>query len=492
MIEPFIAAFPVDEMRKALRVSLAENDVSSELRPPQFTYVPSNHAKALNPETTIVEGMRGAGKSHWWLALSSKPHRQYIASAFPEAHLEENIDISQGYGLGLPNAVAPDKDTLGRLRSEFKPRHIWLAVVALHCEFPAPFPAVAATWRERVLWVSENSEQYNALLENAASDLVRKGRKRLILFDALDRLADDWEGIRPLTKALFQVALDMLATKAIRLKLFVRPDMLQDRDMLAFPDSSKLSARKVALTWARKDLYALLFQCLANDPENGSVFRKHVKTYWGPHWLDAVGVFALPKRLRVDEVLQSELFGALAGPAMAAGPHGTKKGVPYTWLPNHLVDGHDQVSPRSFFAALRSAAEMELPSWPYAIHFSGLKSGVQQASRIRVEEITQEDYPWVQTVMEPLKGLNVPFYDFEFTNVWEQRQTLKAVSLKMGTQTQGVKLLPAHYEQGEEGVLRDLKDLGVIHEMVDGRIQMPDVYRVAFGLGRKGGVKPLK
>jgi hypothetical protein len=30
-------------------------------------------------------------------------------------------------------------------------------------------------------------------------------------------------------------------------------------------------------------------------------------------------------------------------------------------------------------------------------------------------------------------------------------------------------------------------------ERIDGkRIQMPDVYRVAFGFGRRGGVKPLK
>jgi hypothetical protein len=28
--------------------------------------------------------------------------------------------------------------------------------------------------------------------------------------------------------------------------------------------------------------------------------------------------------------------------------------------------------------------------------------------------------------------------------------------------------------------------------MQDRRVQMPDVYRLAFGLGRRGGVKPLK
>jgi hypothetical protein len=57
---------------------------------------------------------------------------------------------------------------------------------------------------------------------------------------------------------------------------------------------------------------------------------------------------------------------------------------------------------------------------------------------------------------------------------------------------QEVKLPPQHLEQGEEGVLQDIAELGLVQFLRDGRIQMPDVYRIGFGLGRKGGVKPLK
>ena len=42
------------------------------------------------------------------------------------------------------------------------------------------------------------------------------------------------------------------------------------------------------------------------------------------------------------------------------------------------------------------------------------------------------------------------------------------------------------------GLIQDLTDLGILQPLPDGRLQMPDVYRVAFGLGRKGGVKPLR
>jgi hypothetical protein len=93
--------FPKKQLRAALLGALPENDqVSGNLREPQFTYVPPSHAKALNPDNTIVEGMRGAGKSHWWAALNLEQHRRYLAAAFPEARIESDFTISQGFGLG--------------------------------------------------------------------------------------------------------------------------------------------------------------------------------------------------------------------------------------------------------------------------------------------------------------------------------------------------------------------------------------------------------
>jgi hypothetical protein len=47
-----------------------------------------------------------------------------------------------------------------------------------------------------------------------------------------------------------------------------------------------------------------------------------------------------------------------------------------------------------------------------------------------------------------------------------------------------------HIERGWDGVREDLQRLGLLETKKDGRIDMPDLYRVGFGLGRKGGVKP--
>ncbi len=201
----------------------------------------------------------------------------------------------------------------------------------------------------------------------------------------------------------------------------------------------------------------------------------------------------MPNALRIDESKQKDIFHAIAGPAMAGGPSGHKRGFPYTWLPNHLLDGREQVSPRSYCAALRHAVEQESPEeWPYPLHYKAIQTGVQEASRIRVDEITREDYPWVQELMEPLFGkIIVPCAPEEILALWRDKKTIGNLRNLAG-QSDKVKLPPQHMEEGPEGILRDLEGLGLIQRLRDGRIQMPDVYRIAFGLGRKGGVKPLK
>ena len=51
--------------------------------------------------------------------------------------------------------------------------------------------------------------------------------------------------------------------------------------------------------------------------------------------------------------------------------------------------------------------------------------------------------------------------------------------------------LPAqHADRGWDGIRDDLERLGLMETKKDGRMDMPDLYRVGFGLGRRGGVKP--
>jgi hypothetical protein len=488
--------FPKEDIRQAIIGSLPENDqaTSTPTQTVAFTYVPPSHARALDPDNTVVEGIRGAGKSFWWAALHSESHRRFVASVFPETRINKNLTTSQGFGTHMPPNQAPSKDTLAQLAKDYDLRHIWRAVVATQVGFPAPYPG-SGSWSEKVRWVVANPENFDETLYRADDLLSQQGKTHLILFDALDRLADNWQTIRPIARALFQVALDLKGCRSIRLKLFVRPDMIEDRDLLAFPDSSKLLARRVSLVWRRVDLYALLFQCLGNASLGGDSFREHCSKAFNLIWEHNAesDAWILPRALRVDEAVQKEVFHAITGPTMASGPSGHKRGFPYTWLSSHLVDGRDQVSPRSFCAALRQAATLETPEdWQYPLHYRNIHAGVQEASRIRVHEITREDYPWVNIVMEPLRGhITVPCDVKDILYLWDNTGTIDTLH-DLSALTDVVKLPPQHQEQRGEGILNDLEALGLIQRLSLRRIQMPDVYRIAFGLGRRGGVKPLK
>lgn len=486
-----------DAIRKAIRTALPDiepgpNDMPAVIR---STYVPPSHVKALDPDNPLVEGIRGSGKSFWTTALTSEEHRKFVVEAYPETRMRVNMKISLGFGTQPNRGQFPDKDTLRQLAEKHEPRQIWRSVLATQLEFPDPYPK-NGKWGEKVAWVSENPEEFEEFLQLANDRLGSEDRIHIILFDALDRLADNWDAIRPLARALFQIALEIQAYRAIRLKLFVRPDMLEDPAILNFPDASKISARKVQLTWRKVDLYALVYQCLANDPENGWDFRELAKSIVKEkEWIQKSSskVWILPDSLRMDENTQRSLFEAVAGKNMASGDSGYKRGKPYTWLPNHLIDGREQVSPRSFCIALHKAAEhesMAQANWSYALHFKGIHYGVQEASRNRVVEI-REDYPWVDEVMSPLGGhISVPCPRDLITAIWQSENTIDL--LRQHAQSGDAKLPPQHLESGANGLMEDLEGLGIIQRQSDGRIQMPDVYRIAFKIGRRGGVPPLK
>ena len=71
---------------------------------------------------------------------------------------------------------------------------------------------------------------------------------------------------------------------------------------------------------------------------------------------------------------------------------------------------------------------------------------------------------------------------------WKSTELIEQVRHRLSDEG----LLPKHLDEGAAGLRRDLLALGVFSEMPDGRVNMPDVYRVGFGLGRRGGVKPIR
>ena len=458
-------------LRRAVLESIPAEPSQYDQVAPKFVYVPDSHRRALDPDAMLVVGIRGAGKSFWWFALQQEALRHRLFDQ--RARDGGALVTSPGFGQ-TSSADWPDKDELAQLlASGFKPRLIWKTVVLRQLAKDA---LPDASWGDSVGWVVANPSQVATLLRAAEARLREAKQRHVVLFDALDRTADRRADRLLLLSGLLELVLELRALSAVRAKVFVRPDMLEAPEVTAFPDASKVIASRVRLDWSVGDLYGLLFTYLANgrDAAAAEFFRQQSPVSWPK----AGDRYIVPTELRTDPALQQPLFEQLAGPYMG---RDRRRGRTYTWVPNHLADAAGQVSPRSFLATIRRAAELpEVPGQSATLHWNGIQEGVRKASEYRVVEI-KEDLPWVSDAMQLLEDLVVPCDESALLKTWHKAKLNPPQALEEKRDA-----TPADLKE----TLEQLAKVGVLEKLLSGRINIPDVYRVGFGMRRHGGFRP--
>ena len=156
-----------------------------------------------------------------------------------------------------------------------------------------------------------------------------------------------------------------------------------------------------------------------------------------------------------------------------------------------MADARLQTTPRSFLFAIRRACEDTLNNHAdssYPIHFESIKRGVQSASEIRVNEM-KEDNPWAVLLLSLLGGMYVPLRFKEVEDVWQKKYP-KGPSMLLEEDPQHT---PPEFADGNWSDIRKvLEKLGLCFRLQNGGFHIPDIYRIGFDLGRKGGVKPLR
>ena len=467
------------ELRQAILAAPLESSSFGEEPLPGTLYIPPSHVKALRLDVHLVVGGRGAGKSFWTAALLSGDLRAIIDGAAPEL---ENVDIVTGFsGRGDTDAY-PNEDVFAKLLGEgYDPYDIWRTVMLRHIIDSRVIPE--GYWQDKITWFKASPEEAERELRSADNSVSRDGRRKLVLFDALDRTSSDWDSMDRIVRGLLRAALWLRSYTSFHAKIFLRTDQFE-RTVTDFPDASKLLATRAELSWARHDLHGLLWQRLINTQgSHGEVLREAYRSVVGEAPKRVEEIWLLHEEAKRETPLQKQLFEKLAGPWMG---RDRRRGVPYTWSVGHLADGNGQTSPRSFLAALRQAAsdtQERYPDHERALHYESIKRGIREASEIRVDEIS-EDYPWVKDVLSCLEGLTVPCEYDAVIKRWEEKFPDGPDSIATN------RLPPQHARRGWDGLREDLSRLGLIEVKSDGRIDMPDLYRVGFGLGRKGGVKP--
>ncbi|TQE99809.1 MAG: hypothetical protein FKY71_06650 [Spiribacter salinus] len=431
-------------------------------------YMPPSHLKAIKPEANIVVGGRGVGKSFWTSVLNTPGLRAIVGL--------EDYSVSLGFAQDPQRHLYPDQDTIASLlNSGCDPYDMWRAVILRWAGTLTGTEIPSRRWSETIDYLRNDPEAVAEIMENA----TRRGRA-MIVFDALDRTSNDWQRMDKIVRGLMRVVLWLKPYPNLTAKVFLREDQAE-RTVFDFPDASKLQATRANLSWERHDLHGMLWQRLINAPEHhGQTLRQLCNCT-----LDAQA-WRLDGSMKRETPSQKKAFEALAGPWMG---RDRRRGVPYTWSVGHLADGRGYTSPRSFSAAIYRAAEESRDRYPdhdRALHFEAIKSGIQAASQIRVDEVA-EDYAWIRDVLGALEGLTVPCsYEEVIRPRWEE-------CFPRGTEDiPSDRLPPQHATRGWDGVYDDLQRMGMVELMRDGRFNMPDLYRVGFGLGRRGGVRPRR
>jgi hypothetical protein len=448
---------------------------------PEEIYTPRQHIAALDPDNALVVGVRGAGKSFWAAALGDRAARTVAASAYPRLGLNAYAVV---YGFtGFEGGDYPSPETVQQYAKDPAEARLFWRIVILKAVLGAAELRVTNSYRELLKQFSD-SEEREAKMRLADEKLRKRNDRLLIIFDALDTLSNDWTQLRTSTKALLEVTYAMRSYRSFRLKLFIRPEQLED-PALGFTDLSKLKAGKIDLSWTELDLYGLLFSRLVNAAASRNSFVRIARSEHSDIPLHGEPV-RLPTTLMRDAALQERVFTRLAGPYMGS-DH--RKGKTYTWLPAHLADGFRTVTPRSFLTALRRAAEKSEAAENRAFTVEGIKDGLRAASRVRVEQL-KDEYKWIELSLEPLAGLRVPCPESDIIERWEEQKT----ATQIAQDSSKIRYLPpsemTDLEQAEIGLLRTLIKIGVLERRPDRRMNMPDIFRIGASLIGRGRVAP--
>ncbi|MES2046362.1 MAG: hypothetical protein V4475_21015 [Pseudomonadota bacterium] len=484
---------------KIIRQSIAEMDASAASsatgvdRPiPSQIFAPEHHVGALDPNTTIVLGARGAGKSFWAGVLVHEDTRSAVAAAYPQVDLN-TLTAEVGFS-GQAGDGSVSRATIDALvepgAERVKAVLLWRCVI-LRAVLRSADPDMPRKKISTMMVEYADPEEWEEAMEVADRKLAQTGSRVLIIFDALDGLSEHWSRLRDLTDALLEVAWSIRGYKMVRAKLFLRPDQLRDLG-LRFVELPKMTSGATNLVWLGVDLYGLLFARLVTtqNAKASKAFRDLLDAANVPPAPPGLVVGLRRWRLSRSRPMQAKVFRHLAGDFMG---RSNKKGRTYDWPLNHLADGHREVTPRSFLTLMIAAANAASPPDSQALSAEGIRIGLRQASKVRLEQLDTE-FKWIKRVLAPLARLQVPCSADAIIDRWEESSTIAAVM----KQARIREFLPPFQpsmeseEEEEENVrlISRLVRMGVLTQRADGRFDMPDLFRVAARLLRKGGVAP--
>lgn len=487
----------------------------SDMPPEEWAdvYIPQGHLKALHPQSILIEGMRGSGKSFWSRVFTSPVLRHALSQSAIDGWLKDELAlITDCKGIlwdktdsatSLPNKASVKNwlDSFG-----FDPMLFWAVIVL--CQFPIddalgmPEGDEYDKWTARIQWAQKNPERVMNALHLLNKKQASTEAQILVVIDGFDVISTKFSHTQALMRGIFQLLLEFRYAKGLRFKVFVREDILTASET-AVSDASKLINEKVTLDWKSADLFGLVFHFLAQKTPS---FRTRFEGVTGQKFRRSqVGTSSRYEHptLAMAE-MQEKMWKWLAGPFMGSTP---TKGHTYSWIIKHLEDGKSRISPRTFLKAVKVSLEetannVKYSEYPLVIHYEAIREGVRLASQDRVAELNDE-YLWVHKALDILKvkNKNVPIDWSELLAVWKEGNRLLQDVISAVEKTAMKTLIPWDNEinltlDNKAMVLRKtMINIGVLQlrerQKVE-RVDLPDIYRLGYRIGRNGGISVQK
>lgn len=465
----------------SIRSAIAAFDLAPRIEPNteislDQAFLPAGHRGVLDSRRQLVVGNRGMGKSFWTHALLNQTLRNKLAEHYRHEELKAT-EVKIGFnGSDRVDEFAPTVDEIVHLQSEIgSSEQIWKGVLLrIACSMSG---RCVVSLPKSIAALKADPTLYSTVLSDLDRQLSVRQQHLLVVFDALDRLGRDWQSIRDLSRALLRLSVGLQSFRFIRVKIFMRVDQFSDRELFKFQDSSKIRNDYVNLVWQPGELYdLLLFEILRNAQAKTDLEEAATK-------IGAMAALPIGGSSRAHLDLQRQLINRLAGEFMGSN---RKRGLVYTWVPLHLSDAANTCSPRTFLTAWKKAAEHVPAPLDRAVDHLGLLDGVRSASHARLNEL-YEDYEWIRPSLEALKRQFVPMSRDQLLQLWLEKRVIESIKSSADGQ---VAQVPASLTEGSEldALLEAMKSVAVMEERGNGKINVPDIFRVEVGILRKGGV----
>ncbi len=454
----------------------------------------ADYRHALDPNTLLILGGRGVGKTELFRLLAIPSGRQSLIESLGIRSLPALSQTTWIAGFGRISRVGKQFPTPESVELQMNAatniewRSFWIALILgsllqqedfkfkdfLIQELGVEIVKVLGDNLSLVsIWkpiVDRDLERLNSVLDKLDRKLIETDDWLFVTYDELDRLVASYTALAIPIRELLAMWLDRWRRwDRIRPKIFLRTDLFRE-DFLSFPDASKLQANLVKLEWKHSWLYQLLVKRMANSSDE---MRGYLQKIPGLIIENKIG---LGWTATSNEKLFEELIERTIGKYMGAN---ARKGITYRWIPNHLQDASGRIAPRSFLKLFALAAQSRIDKISsneqdlLLLQPADLQGALMSTSDYRIQEL-QEEYPWLESLKTSLSGLTAPIEKETFL------ERIDSTSWSREKQPPVTK---------SEGILQYLLQLGVVESRSDGRINMPEIYLYGFKVKRKGGVK---